>query len=144
MNICTYHSKNAKPEMAWVAYVINDGGMPVAIRFMGASEGAVIAEAQAFIRGERPVKPWERETTPKAYEAYKAEKPSISTERVGDAYLTTVTVPAPKQPGIGRGQGFVGKVWMLNRKTGERARVDVAEQISYEDMGFVKAGPRSK
>lgn len=40
--------------------------------------------------------------------------------------------------------GNVGKAWMLNRVTGERARVDVSQVAVYEAKGFIKGGPRSK
>lgn len=40
--------------------------------------------------------------------------------------------------------GNVGKAWMLNRATGERARVDVGQIAEYEAKGFIKGGPRSK
>jgi hypothetical protein len=44
----------------------------------------------------------------------------------------------------GRGGMFVGKVWMLNRSTGERARVLPGEVADYVAKGFEKGGPRSK
>lgn len=44
----------------------------------------------------------------------------------------------------GRGGSFVGKVWMLNRATGERARVLPGEVDDYAARGFERGGPRSK
>lgn len=47
-------------------------------------------------------------------------------------------------PESGRGKVFIGKTWLLNRTTGERARVLDAEVNGYLARGFIKAGPRSK
>ena len=47
-------------------------------------------------------------------------------------------------PVDGRVAAFAGKVWMLNRTTGERARIEVGLVAEYEGKGFIKAGPRSK
>jgi len=53
-----------------------------------------------------------------------------------------------KKPVASRGahlaEMFGGKVWMLNRATGERARVLPDEVESYAAKGFEKGGPRSK
>ncbi len=43
-----------------------------------------------------------------------------------------------------QGAQFAGKVWMLNRATGERARVLPGEVESYTSRGFERGGPRSK
>lgn len=37
-----------------------------------------------------------------------------------------------------------GKLWMLNRMTGHRARINASELALYEGRGYVKGGPRSK
>jgi len=47
-------------------------------------------------------------------------------------------------PVDGRAAAFTGKVWMLNRTTGERARIEAGLVAEYEGKGFIKAGPRSK
>lgn len=39
---------------------------------------------------------------------------------------------------------MAGKVWMLNRSTGDRARIEQNEVAKYEQNGYIKAGPRSK
>lgn len=44
----------------------------------------------------------------------------------------------------GRGQGFVGKVWMLNRETGHKCRVEPGSVEGMIQAGYCKAGPRSK
>jgi len=44
----------------------------------------------------------------------------------------------------GRGECFAGKVWMLNRSTGERARVLPGEVADYAAKGYERGGPRSK
>ncbi len=52
----------------------------------------------------------------------------------------TVDKPVPQ----GRSGSFVGKVWMLNRATGERARVEPHRVVAFEACGFERGGPRSK
>jgi hypothetical protein len=42
-----------------------------------------------------------------------------------------------------RGMHFAGKVWMVNKSTGEKKRIDPSEQSLYEGRGFVRGGPRS-
>jgi hypothetical protein len=47
-------------------------------------------------------------------------------------------------PGPGRGKAAVGTAWLLNRETGERARVSNGEVENYLARGFIKAGPRTR
>jgi hypothetical protein len=44
----------------------------------------------------------------------------------------------------GRGASLVGKVWMGNKETKEKIRVDPSEVGKYLNMGFIKAGPRTQ
>lgn len=44
----------------------------------------------------------------------------------------------------GRGLHFAGKVWMLNRQTGHKVRVDPLAVAGFEATGYVRGGPRSK
>lgn len=53
-------------------------------------------------------------------------------------------VPASNGWGSSGDHKMIGKVWMLNRTTGERTRIDGGLVAEYEGKGFVKAGPRSK
>ena len=129
MQITTYRSKNAKPELAWLAVLTNDGGMPVGIRFMGSSEAYVIAEARSWIKEQRPLKPFERDIPVAQYRTYKASKSS------GIA-------PIKSESGPGRGQGFVGKVWMWHAGLDKRLRVPASEVDQLELDGWVRKGPR--
>ncbi len=62
---------------------------------------------------------------------------------LGEVFYQEVA-QAPK-PGRGEHlKQFAGKVWMLNRSTGERARVLPGEVESYASRGFERGGPRSK
>ena len=58
------------------------------------------------------------------------EQPSVSSK---NDYPNTI--------GLGRN---IGKIWMLNRQTGERVRVMPNEVVEYEIKGYIKGGPRSK
>ena len=62
---------------------------------------------------------------------------------IGEVFHQEV-VQAPK-PGRGEHlKQFAGKVWMLNRSTGERARVHHNDVAEYQCKGFVLGGPRSR
>lgn len=85
--------------------------------FFGASKADAVNRAEAFL--EREKARWLR--------ADSSGTENLTSER-----------PA------GKGQVFLGKVWMLNRETGERARVDAGEVAGFESRGYVRGGPRSK
>lgn len=38
----------------------------------------------------------------------------------------------------------IGKVWIVNRQTGDKRRVFPSEPTSYEAKGYVRGGPRSR
>lgn len=122
--VATYHSTNAKPDELWLGYCILPSGQQLLVRFSGATEESVIAKARAF------------------YEKEKARQDrlygSTAAAADNDAISDDDDVPS------GRGVQFVGKVWMLNRETGERARVIPAEVADYAAKGYVRGGPRSK
>ena len=59
-------------------------------------------------------------------------------ETDGDGEAT----PAPVMSG--RGQCFVGKVWVANRQTKQIRRVTTQEADIMLSQGWVKAGPRTK
>lgn len=42
-----------------------------------------------------------------------------------------------------RGMHFAGKIWMVNKSTGDKKRIDPSEQSLYEGRGYVRGGPRS-
>lgn len=48
-----------------------------------------------------------------------------------------------EQTATGRGHHFAGKVWMVNKTTGDKKRIDPSEQSTYEANGYVRGGPRS-
>ncbi len=62
---------------------------------------------------------------------------------IGEVFHQEV-IKKPAAAVQGRGECFTGKVWMLNRSTNERARVDPGEVESYASRGFERGGPRSK
>jgi hypothetical protein len=51
-------------------------------------------------------------------------------------------VPAVKKPVEDRRHHWIGTIWMLNRETGERARVKPSEVVEYETKGFIRRGIR--
>lgn len=118
MKITTYHNPNEKH--AWVALV----ELPprLYMPFFGPTEEMARMAAENWFQ----------------YERQRKIVGSVATE-----VATTPDNRTGYNPG-GRGTQFIGKVWMLNRQTGERARIDVAEISQYEARGYVKGGPRSK
>ncbi len=65
---------------------------------------------------------------------------------VGEVLHKSVMVekPVPQGRGAHLGALFAGKVWMLNRLTGERVRIFPSEIADFIDRGFERGGPRSK
>jgi hypothetical protein len=45
--------------------------------------------------------------------------------------------------GEGRGKANIGKVWMVNKATGQRARVEAGSVDDFQSRGYVRGGPRS-
>jgi hypothetical protein len=126
-NVITYHSVNPDALTPWVAYIVLDNGEYWGVRFSEDTEEAVIDAALnrwkiEKAKGER--------LSPSAPVTPSAKLPSVRTK--------LSTTPSPEATGL------AGKVWMLNRVTGHRARVNAPELDSYLSRGYVKGGPRSK
>jgi hypothetical protein len=119
MQILTYHSKNAPFHKAWVAYPVIDDLFLV--RCEATTEADAIARAEAWFVKEK---------------ARQAVLVGTSEDEDESSMFNRAM--------DGRGQGFTGKVWMLNRSTGDRARVMPDQLQQYVARGYVQAGPRSK
>jgi len=63
---------------------------------------------------------------------------------IGEVYHQEIARKPVAASVKGRGECFAGKVWMLNRATGERARVASGEVADYVAKGYERGGPRSK
>lgn len=124
VDVVTYHSQNAKPHEAWIGYVVLSDGNQLQVRISAATEAAVIAKAQAFWATEK-----ERQDRVRA---------SVGGEDAPEGENLI------QGAAINNQHRFSGKVWLLNRTTGERARVEANRVGDYESRGFVKGGPRSK
>lgn len=124
LTFITYHSHNAKPERAWIAYVILPDGSPWDVPCYRATEAdATEAVSNLYIREV------EKGKRLGAYTDW-ATKPTVDAQAGG----------WPQHHLTGK---FVGKVWMKNFATNERARVEPSQLAEYEAKGFIKAGPRS-
>lgn len=117
IEVVTYHSTNAKPSEAWLAYVENNG-VRWMVQFAAASEEAAKAKALAL---------WESERA----KLYKPAAPETNRD-------------ASKPVGGGRGSHFVGKAWLINSATREKIRVPVEDVSRYLSQGWERGGPRSK
>lgn len=119
MNIVTYHSSNAMPHEAWLAYVELENGQQWLVRCTGHTELEARTKAQVL---------WDREQ-------HKYRLSNIVKD-----------IQPAKQPS-GRGahlHGLAGKAWVINRSTGHRCRIYPNELAKYEQDGYVRGGPRSK
>jgi hypothetical protein len=117
MNILTYHSEDALAHKAWIAYPCIDGLFLV--RCEAATKEEAVARAEAW------------------YAKESAKQARIVGDSEEDHEPSTFNRAM-------KGHHFEGKVWMLNRATGKRARVMHHEVASWRGMGYVEAGPRSK
>jgi len=115
--IVTYHSTNAKPNEAWLAYAVLPNGDQWLVRCTGHSELEAITKAQVL---------WDREQ--KRY--------SLHSEV---AAMSAATFKDDK-----RGAAFAGKVWVIHQTTRELKRINPKELDSHLAGGYVRGGPRSK
>ena len=121
MNIVTYHSSNAKPHEAWLAYIELANGEQWLVRCTGHSELEAKTKAQVL---------WDREQ--KKYAAHNSKQ-----DCQGE-----VIVRSGK--GAHASAMFTGKVWIINRATHHLCRIDECELTAYEAKGYQRGGPRSK
>ncbi len=123
-NTITYHSTNAKPAEAWIAYVVLPNGDNWQVRFHGATEAEAISKAEAC---------WQLEQAkPRARQA--AEDEALAIKRAGD--------PWEQAAASGRGAQFIGKKWIRN-SAGEKRRVDPDEaSIMVASGEWQYGGPR--
>lgn len=145
-NIVTYHSKNAKPHEAWLAY-IELKGEQLLVRMVGSTEAAAIERAknwwinesahQARIVGRHEIEEDDVPAGPyKAADDKKAQWGQPTTPVWGK--------PTGDSPsGIGRGHGLAGKVWLINHNLKQKQRVDPSAVDAMLAEGWLKAGPRT-
>lgn len=131
MNIVTYHSTNAKPNEAWLAYVVLPNGEQWLVRCTGHSELEAKTKAQVL---------WDREQ-----KKYRAHNDLVDAE-AGDVKVVH-NHGTPNSFSVapsGRGAHFAGKVWVIHQTTRELKRIDPKELDSHLADGYVRGGPRSK
>lgn len=120
MKLMTYQSATAWPDKRWLCVMDMCDNGTLYMNFFAATEQAATDKANAW---------WDVE---------KAKQLRIMAVEVIDPTVDDVRMPS------GRGAGFLGKVWMLNRSTGARARIEASEIGNYEAKGYVRGGPRSQ
>lgn len=118
-SIVTYHSTNAKPNEAWLAYVVLPSGEQWLVRFAASTEAAAAEAAKAR---------WESEQ--KRYAPVSAV--------YDDSFAKDAAIIN------GRGAHFAGKLWVIHQTTRELKRIDPSELDSHLGAGYVRGGPRSK
>lgn len=120
MKITMYQSTDCPIAKIWLAHM--DFGNDTYMSFFGPT-----AEA-----AEKRANDW--------YDKERARQLRI----VGSSEQEEIAKPKNNGSGDGRGQHFLGKVWMINRTTGHKARVEPSEVSGFEASGYVRGGPRSK
>lgn len=112
--IVTYESKNvANPKQRWMAYAVLPNGELWLVRCTGETEEVAATKARTLYESER-------------------EKHSKL------AHNQTMSKDSkPSQ------HHNAGKVWMINKQTGDKKRVAESEIAQYEWAGYVRGGPRS-
>lgn len=108
----------------WLAHM--NLGNDIYMSFFGATKDAAETRARDWYETEK--KRWERIDP--------------SSKSVGEANAGWGNSDGWTKPD-GRGQHFVGKIWMVNKSTGDKKRIDPTEQTLYEGRGYVRGGPRS-
>jgi hypothetical protein len=141
-SVLVFHTSDSAFATPWLGYVVMPNGKRLEIPFFGDSEQNVRTRALAF---------WDKESARQRSLGAADLEPVADIDQDEPAKLVMAQRPKPAAkpaaaPGKGPGKGkvFKGKVWMINRKNGERARVDPAYVTAYETRGFVRGGPRSK
>ena len=98
-----------------VDFIVN--GRPAPVYAIGSTESEAIENAKTF---------WEKETA-KLSKLYKSESRDAAIERVASTASRNL-----------------GKIWVINRATKERKRVEASEVEALVANGWVKGGPRTK
>lgn len=130
MPTVTYHSTNAV--VPWIAYALLPDGTPWQVRCEGATEAEASQRAEALLISEQAK--WKRLIGSSELEE--------GTKQTSTSELPTASSWGD-QPS-GRGACFAGKIWVFNRATGDKRRIDPNELDSYLGNGYIKAGPRTK
>ncbi len=127
VKIISYFSEEPiAPNMAWLAYVILPSGKMWDVRFNGSTKEAAIESAKRLYLSELA--------------RFKTNREDIENDKVKPVARGK---KAPRSlPSVKKSRGK-GQIWVVNRKTGKRARIDPASLAEYESKGFVKGGPRS-
>lgn len=119
-NIITYESKNAKPHERWLAYAVLPNGQQWLVRCTGETEEIAATKAKTL------------------YEAEKAKKLGIKdTQRIEN-----LDFDKPFE-GPEKLHHLAGKIWMINKATGDKKRIDPSEEDQYKWAGYERGGPRS-
>lgn len=120
VDVVTYHSTNAKPNEQWAAFLVSSSGDQLPMKFTGKDEQTVKTRAVEWFKAE------------------KVRQTALLGEAVNEAHDEDI-----KSTG-GRGHHFAGKIWVINRQTDDKRRIEPNELAGFEAQGYVRGGPRSK
>jgi len=135
LKVVTYHSTNAPPEMAWLAFVILPNGTMWLVRSHGATE----EEAS-----ERIERLYQKEINRFSKQANVDAKK----KDVGSTDAEAVPKPAADQRAAetpaAKGQSFSGTAWVIHEVTREKRRVPGIQLEQFLNDGWVRCGPRTR
>ena len=135
IKIVTYHSADAtEPQMKWIGYIQN-GGIYMGIRFNGETEKDVKKKAKFWYQNQTKPKVYQQETTEEEFQKYK-DSQEIVDPTPKKIFPSQVRVAVTS--GSGRGHGLAGRIWVINKKTRERKRIQESEMSEYTAQGFIR------
>lgn len=121
MNITTWKSLTEDRYLAQLEL-----GNDLRMSFFGATEAEAKSRAEAW------------------YAAEKKRQERLWPEKAREVALTAEERTSNNLQASNYGHGLRGMVWMFNRATGDRKRVQPSEVAGLEWAGYQRGGPRSK
>ena len=126
MKVVVYKTEDeaANQNLKHVAYLFN-GGIPLGIRFFGATSKVAKEKANTWLKDQRPTIPLvESETTEEQFTEWKEGQPEPVVQK------RHKHVTEPRTPHVWK------QTWMVNRQTKTRKRVPIEQIQTYLDQGF--------
>lgn len=122
--IIVYYSPDARPHERYLSFIELPDKSQLLIRHCGETEEQARERAREFwgYEKERQLRLMGKRA------ALAAPKPAQVTATASDTPRTS---------------GFAGKIWVVNRGTQHKCRIDPGELPEYESRGYVRGGPRS-
>ena len=134
IKIVTYQSSEAvSPQMKWIGY-IQKAGIYMNIRFNGETEKEVEKKAKFWYNNQTKPKFFQQETTEEDFAKWQEEQPKPEPKKIFPSQVRVVS----QNQGSGRGHGNAGRIWVINKKTRDRKRIQESEMPEYAAQGYIR------